>query len=251
MDQDPTATKPGFAQEHPWDRNFFLVYLLIIWAVIATGFGIDMATRENGKFLSYPLIVHFHAVVYVGWLALFTTQILLIRKGDYTTHMRTGLAALVLLPLMAVLGPATAIVMDRLRYDPASTHVAFMATQFTNVLGCIVLICCGLLWRRDPSAHKRLMLMGTLAVTEPGFSRIWRSLLHGILGNGFFPYLAETYIGTIVLMLGLGAYDLVTRKRLHPAYVAAFFWVLANEMTAAWLFFQPWWLAFCRHLVGH
>lgn len=52
-------------------------------------------------------------------------------------------------------------------------------------------------------------------------------------------------------MLGVGLYDLATRGRLHPAYVAAFGWCVANEMAAAWLYYQPWWGNITRHLVGH
>ncbi|MEI9904706.1 MAG: hypothetical protein WDN06_12615 [Asticcacaulis sp.] len=215
------------------------------------GFGLDIYKSAAAHRLDYPLIVHAHAVVYVGWLVLFTWQIIMIRKGDYVTHRRTGFAALILLPLMAILGPATAIIMHRLHYDPSDAFIAFMATQFTNVIGCIVLLCTGLLWRGDGAAHKRLMLMGTLAITEPGFSRIWADALYRIFGNGVAQFFVEDYVGTVIAMLGVGVYDLVTRRRLHPAYVLALLWVLANEVTASWLFYQPWWLALCRHIAGH
>jgi uncharacterized membrane protein YozB (DUF420 family) len=253
MSQATQALLPtgSFSHDHRWDRNFFLAILAAIWAAIIIGFGVDIPQRHGGNIFSYPLVVHLHALVFVGWLALLTSQIVLIRKGDYATHKRFGVAALVLLPLMVVLGPATAIVVDQQKFGHPMTAFPFMITQFTNVLGCTVLFAAALLLRRDGGAHKRLMLMGTIAITEPGFSRVIWKPLYAVFGDGFGPYMIETYIGTIVLMLALGVYDVVTRGRLHPAYVAAFVWVLANEMTAAWMYYQPWWATATTHLLGH
>ena len=208
----------------------------------------DIVWRSDGK---EPGASIFHALAFLGWLMLFSVQILLIRRGSIRLHRRLGILALLLLPAMIVLGPATAIVMDAARYGPGNTSFPFMSTQFTNVLASSVLILAGLWWRKSASAHKRLMLMGTLALTEPGLSRIYAGWLYDRLGEGFGPYLVETYSGGFVLMLGGGLYDLATRGRLHPAYVAAFAWCLANEVAAAWLYYLPWWADVTRHLVGH
>jgi hypothetical protein len=126
-----------------------------------------------------------------------------------------------------------------------------MAIQYTNVAGAAVLIAAGLIRRGDAAAHKRLMLMSILVLTEPGLSRIYAHNLGDLLGDGLWQFWMQTYIGTFVLMLGVGAYDLVTRGRLHPAYVAAFIWVLFTEFLAAWLYYEPWWSAFTTHLLGH
>ena len=37
-------------------------------------------------------------------------------------------------------------------------------------------------------------------------------------------------------MLGLGVYDLVTRRRLHPAYVLGAIWILSWQVIAKWLY---------------
>ena len=49
--------------------------------------------------------------------------------------------------------------------------------ELVYVVGSIVLLTAGFLMRRNPAAHKRLMVMGTIALTEPGFSRIWLPFL--------------------------------------------------------------------------
>jgi hypothetical protein len=105
--------------------------------------------------------------------------------------------------------------------------------------------------RRNPAAHKRLMVMGTIAVTEPGFGRIWAPFLETRLGDGYVGFYVSTYLGTALLMIAVGAYDIATRRRLHPAYVAAALWIFGNEALADWLFHQPFWLAAMKQMTGH
>jgi len=243
-----------FAPHHRWDRNFFAIWLAAIWFGTIAGFGYDMFKKFEHGALHYPWVVHVHAAVYLGWLALLTSQILLVRRGRMDLHRRMGQLALVLLPLMFVLGPAAALTMDHLQFGQpgtASFKLPFLAIQFSNVLTSVTLLIIGLLRRRDPSAHKRLMLMGTLVLTEPGYSRFLFVPLHQVFGNGVLQFWLTDYFMTIVLMLGVGIYDLITRKRLHPAYVGALVFCLTTQLLSAWAFHLHAWRAFTVQLVGH
>jgi hypothetical protein len=222
-----------------------------IWLAIVTGFGIDIVRRAHAGALSFSLIVHLHALAYTGWLLLLAVQVWLARTGRLAQHRRLGLAALVLLPAMLVLGPATAFYgVANNPYMP-DKWIAWLSVNFTNAFGAIVLLTAGFLLRRHPAAHKRLMVMGTIALTEPGFSRIWAPFLEARLGEGYVPFYFSTYVGTFALIIGVGAYDFATRRRLHPAYVAAALWIFANEALADWLFYQPFWLAAMKQMTGH
>lgn len=232
------------------DRNFFLAYALLIWAVTIAGFGFEMVGKLAEGTLHYPLIVHAHALAFVGWLVLLTTQILLIRRDDRSHHRRLGITAVGMIPLMAVLAIATVIVTKTLKYGKPDTSFPFMSIQFTNVIASTALLAGGVLLRRSSTEHKRLMLMGTLVLTEPGIRRIVSYLLDGNFHDGFWPFMVETYAGTIVLMLGVGVYDVLTRHRLHPTYMVAFSWCLANQVVATWLYYQPWWSAYTTRLVA-
>lgn len=241
----------GMAPGDMRDRNFFLAYALLIWAVTIAGFGLEMAGKFADGTLHYPWIVHAHAIAFVGWLILLTVQIVLIRRGDRALHRRLGIVAVAMIPLMAILAIATVIVSKTLKYGHPDTTFPFMSIQFTNVVASTALLVAGLLMRRSPVAHKRLLMMGTLVLTEPGIRRIVGYALNGDFHDGFWPFMVETYAGTLLLMVGLGAYDLFTRHRLHPTYVFAFSWCLANQILATWLYYQPWWSGYTAHLVGH
>ena len=166
-------------------------------------------------------------------------------------HRRLGLLALALIPMMLVLGPAAAISQIATNPYMPDRWIAWLSVQFTNAIGSALLLAAGFVLRRDAAAHKRLMLMGTIAVTEPGFSRIWALMLAARWGEGYLPFYFSTYIGTVLLVIAVGAYDRATRGRLHPAYVAAALWIFANEAVATWLFSQPFWLAAMKTMTGH
>lgn len=233
------------------DRNFFLLYVVLIWTVTIAGFGLEMVAKFVEGTLHYPFIVHTHAVAFVAWLALLTAQIALIRADNLALHRRLGIMAIAMIPLMAVLAVATVIVSKTLKYGHPDTSFPFMSVQFANVLASTTLLVAGVTQRRAPAVHKRLMLMGTLVLTEPGIRRVVSYFLHGDFHDGFLPFMVETYGGTILLMLGVGAYDLATRRRLNPAYALAFSWCLGTQLLATWLFYQPRWSEATTHLVGH
>lgn len=240
-----------FAVNHPSDRSFFAAYLAIMWIAIVLGFGLDSFKKFNAGRLDYPWPVHAHALAFGGWLLLFTAQVLAIRGGNIARHRRTGRLALVFLPLMLITGPWASLAMDGIKFGHPKTAFPFMAIQFANVTGAAVLIAAGLFKRRDAAAHKRLMLMSILALAEPGLSRIYADNLEALLGEGIWRMWVQTYIGTFILMVGVGVYDRITRGRLHPAYVAAFAWALSTELLACWLYYAPWWAGVTTRLLGH
>lgn len=246
-----TSIAAPFAVRHRHDRIMIAAVVIAIWLAIVTGFAIDIVNRAHSGALNFALIVHLHAAAYTGWLVLLATQVWLVRTGRVAMHRRLGYAALVLLPAMLVLGPATAYYgVANNPYMP-DKWIAWLSVNYTNVFGSIVLLTAGLLMRRNAAAHKRLMLMGTIALTEPGFSRIWAPFLEARLGEGYLGFYVSTYVGTVLLVIAVGAYDLATRRRLHPAYVVAALWIFANEALADWLFHQPFWLAAMKAMTGH
>ena len=65
----------SFDNDYRSDRNFFLIYVVMIWFGILMGFAPKIIRRVQQHATPYPLMVHFHAVAFVGWLVLLTTQV--------------------------------------------------------------------------------------------------------------------------------------------------------------------------------
>jgi hypothetical protein len=247
-----------FAPYHKWDRNFFLFLVLAIWVGVVMGFGGDIRHHIASGEMAYPWIVHVHALAFVSWLVLLTTQVLLIRTSRPALHKRLGTAMIGLALFMVVIGPATAIFMQRLQWGTPDSDPAFVAIQFGDIVGFAGLVTAAFLARGTSSAHKRLMLLSTLFIADAGFAR-WLSpglattLFHGSWpAVGFWPFLVSTYLPNDLLMLSLGGYDLITRKRLYPAYVWGMAAVAAMQLTIAYLYtVAPFWKATAIWLIGH
>ena len=179
-------TMGGFPARPRSDRTAFLCLTALVWVGVVSGFGTDSFDHVRRHGLDYPLIVHFHAVAFVGWLVLFTTQVALIRNGRPDLHRRLGVVGAGLAGVMVFLGPATALTVDAAAFVAKGETPEFLAVQFTDILAFATLTGAGLLLRGTPSAHKRLMLMGLLYISDAGFARFLNGGLAAPLGHGFW-----------------------------------------------------------------
>jgi hypothetical protein len=241
-----------FARYHRGDRNVFLVYVALIWLGILSGFGPQVAKHLKTGAPAYPPIVHVHALVFVGWLTLLTTQVLLIRSGRASLHRRLGIVGAILAAVMIVIGPATAVVVDRLRLALPHPDPGFLVVQMLDIVAFAGLVIPAFVWRKDPSIHKRLILLATIYISDAGFSRWQGDAMEALFGNGFWGNATQLYFGSDLLVLGVGLYDWITRKRLHWAYLAGVAWIGAVELTALSVYTSPGWAPIAQRLLsGH
>ena len=239
-----------FAAGHRWDRNFHLLMIALAWVGIVMGFGGSIAHHISQHRPPYPVIVHFHAVVFMSWLVLFTVQIFLIRCHKLAVHRRLGMAMAGIAAVMIVLGPATALTVQHARMNDPHADPAFLSIQLTDLLAFAGLITAGMLLRRLPSAHKRLMLLGTLYITDAGFARWLADGVIHLLGEGPVAFWTALYLAPNILFLLVCAYDLVTRRRLHPACLFGIIWILANQITAVFLYGTPAWTTCAKKIIA-
>jgi hypothetical protein len=230
------------------DRNAILVLLGLIWLGVLMGFGGEILREPTRVYLP---IVHVHAAVFVGWLVLVTVQVLLVRKGDVALHRRLGLLGAAVAGVMVVLGPATAIVVDAAKFAAKGRAPIFLSVQFADMLAFTTLVGAGLLLRARPDYHRRLMLLGTLFISDAGSSRwLGDSIQAAMGGDGFWPFWGSLYLPNVVLLLVFGAYEFATRRRLHPAFVIGSAWFLLVQLGAVALFFSPAWKPISLKLIG-
>lgn len=240
----------GFAPFHRWDRNFFLLMVALIWLGILMGFVPEIIRHTQMNKPAYPLVVHIHALVFVGWLLLLTTQLLLIRSGRVDIHKRLGVAGMVLAPLMVVLGLATSIIVDYLHFPTPQGDAPFLAIQLADLVNFGTLATAALLLRGTPSAHKRLIILATIFISDAGFARWWGGAIEHAVGDGFWQDWLQDYVSDFLLVAIFAAYDLITRGRLHSAFVAGAIFGLAVEVLAVWAYVSPWWKPVATHLIG-
>jgi uncharacterized membrane protein YozB (DUF420 family) len=198
-------------REHRFYTSMAVIAAVLTLGGFASVYGPDVAAG------SVPLIVHLHAAVFTSWLVLFIVQTQLVAARRVSQHRSLGTAGMFLAALMLIVGLLTA------RDAARSGHTGVPGVIFPDASGFLllnvmaiaaftILVALGWTYRRKAQAHKRLMLMATVAaLMPPGLSRL--------------PFVSghEAAIAGIVLVFLLipPAYDLVTRRRVHPAYVFA------------------------------
>jgi hypothetical protein len=162
-----------------------------------------------------PAVLHVHGAVFAGWLILFVTQATLVSRQSYAMHQRLGIAAVIFTFLMMVLGVATAITVAR-RGDQGTPDADFGSWQAFLLLNLMTLflfeslVFAAWYFRKSPQAHKRLMLVATIGgLAAPGIGRL--PFIHGHPERVAMALFALLLVGPI--------YDLVTRRRVHMAYV--------------------------------
>ena len=176
---------------------------------------------------------------------------LLIRNRRADIHRRLGMAAAWMIPVMVVVALATAWTVQRqVALLPGTHQPQFISINITDMLGFATLAGAGIALRRDSSAHKRLMLLSVLYLSTAGFARLWLLTIGPAGTDTFWGFFIVYNIGGDILVAMLGVYDLVTRRRLHPAFVLGAGWILANELAATWLFFSPAWKAISVRILG-
>ena len=236
-------------EQHGQDRNFFLLMVGLIWLGILMGFVPEIAHRVRTD-QPFPAVVYFHGAAFVGWLALLTVQVLLIRARRVSLHRELGMAGVALYGAMLVLGVVTSIVVDYRVFLTPQSDPSFLSIQLADMLAFGVLGGAAIALRKSPAAHKRLIILATIFIADAGFSRWWGAGLERLLGDGYWGNWAQLYLGDVLLVLLLGAYDLIGRRRLHRSYVLGAVWGLGLEFAAIWLYVSPGWKPVATWLIG-
>jgi hypothetical protein len=205
---------------------------LMIAAIVFVGFSRSFyGTLVAGAV--HPWIIHVHAAVYVGWLALLIAQTVLAARGEIATHRRVGNFGIAYGALVWILGLIVSIAIPVIDVHSGQSE---RGEQFLAIpLGDMVLFGgffgAAIAYRRKPEIHKRLIILAAVAVM---FAAVGRALTNVgvLLGDPDAPLggvparLLLWYSPVLVAM----AHDLVTRRRIHPVY-----WIGVVAMAVAFL----------------
>lgn len=232
------------------DGNFFLVYIGLIWLAVLAGFGPEMIRRVESNDAPFPIAVHVHALITVAWLGLLTSQTLLVRKRHLRLHRRWGAVGMFLAVAVIAAGFWAAFAFERLAIGTANFRPHFLAIEWSNIIEFAGLATAAIIARNVPAAHKRLILLATLSLTPAAFNRaVGKPLLHPLLGGGIWQTWIQIFALTNLMVIGIAVYDWRTRRRIHPAWALGALWIVAGQLIASWLFYNPAWKAFAGSIL--
>lgn len=213
------------SSERTREHLFFSGIAGLIALIVFIGFARTyyLARLFDAKPLAAP-IVHIHGAVFTCWIVLLVVQTSLVGTGHRAIHRKLGLVALVLAPLIVLLGVVVALEMlERFAVVPTVDSPLIFAVALSEITGFAVPTFFALRLRRRPSFHKRLIVIGTIAMTTAGFGR-WpvSFLLHKPL---------PAMLAAFTLLMSVMAFDLLSTRRLHPATIWGSAWVVLVELS--------------------
>lgn len=241
----------SFATDPRRDRAFFLAFVVVGWFVIVMGFWESVLKRWQGHadFPAPPILVA-HIAAFVGWMALLTAQMLLIRFRRHRLHQRIGLALVALAPVMVTTGIGAEIASQRFYSPRYPENLRFFAFPVAEMAMFIALAAAAFLARRDSPAHKRLILLATSTILAAATNRWTGQALYLLVGDGFWGMFILTYAGPNVLIAAALLYDLAAYRSIHRVYRIAVPAILAVELISSAVYHAAWWPGVVRGLVG-
>jgi hypothetical protein len=121
---------------------------------------------------------------------------------------------------------------------PGIPPLVFLAIPLADMLVFGTLVGTALYYRNRSDIHKRLMLMGTIWILTAAIAR-----LPFVMGAGPIAFFGLTD----VFVLACFAYDLATRRRVHPAFLWGGLLLIASQPlrlmlsgTGTWMFIAAW-----------
>jgi hypothetical protein len=203
--------------------KFYVGLALMICAIVLVGFSRSFyGTIVTNA--SHPWIIHVHAAVYVGWLALLIAQTVLAARGEIATHRRVGKFGIAYGALVWILGVIVSIAMSVLNVQsglwPMEQGERFLAIPLGDMVLFGGFFGAAIVYRRKPEIHKRLIILAAVAVMFAAVGRAFTNV-GVLLGDSEAPLggVPARFLLWYAPVLVAMAHDLMTRRRVHPVYL--------------------------------
>jgi hypothetical protein len=201
------------------DDIFFPAMALLILGVVFFGFAQSYFLAGMFRAKLPNAIVHIHGALFVSWIFFLLLQTLLVALGKVKWHMTLGIFGVILPPFMLVFGVLTLFYSIRVN-DTDVPPELLLVGDLENLALFAALTGWGLLVRRNAASHKRLMILGTMAMLGPAIDR--------------WP-IPHTIPGTIAAVLGIPllvvVYDLWSTRRVHRSTAIAYAMIAGALLT--------------------
>ena len=196
----------------PARDRFFLYSAILMAAINVLGFSLQVGMGRSS--FAAPPLVHAHAVVFMGWVAIYLTQNVLVASRNLRLHRRLGWVAAGWMVAMVVLGIAATVAMVRRGGVPFFfTPAYFIVMNPLSVLAFAGFGFAAIRLRRRTDWHRRLHYCGMAVLMGPAIGRL-------LPVPFLIPWAGLAVFGALILFPLAGA--IADRRRLgrvHPAYV--------------------------------
>ncbi len=185
---------------------------MAVAAAIAVLVGFAPTYYLRPRFVPSPLpfYLHVHGLIFSTWIAFFLAQATLVAARRTDVHRKLGWIGAGLAALMVVVGTSAGILSGQrdVAAGQEDAALAFLTVPLFSMVVFLALVAAAVSLRRQTETHKRLMLLATISLLDAPLAR-WPG----------GPSLFQVYVLMDLLIVAGVLYDVVTRRRVNPAYL--------------------------------
>jgi len=235
------ATRPRPAWRS--DRVFFTTMSVLLSAVVFAGFAPTYYLRSAYRAEPLARVFQVHGAVFTAWILLLVAQTSLVAARRVDLHRKLGVAGAVLAVVMLLAGFEAAMTAARRGFSVPGLPppLVFLAVPLFDLIVFPTLVGAALLLRRSPAAHKRLMILATVAILPAAVARLPHLLPYGPL---MFFGLSDLFVVACLV------YDRVSRGAMHPATIWGGLFLVVSQVARLAVSGTAAWMAFARWLTG-
>lgn len=214
------------------DDGFFRITAIAMALVILAGFSLQFAMGRSS--FASPLRVHLHAIVFMGWVAIYVIQSVLATTGSLALHRRLGWIATGWIGAMIVLGCWVTVAMVRQGSVPFFfTPLQFLVFDPLSVLTFAALMAAGIANRKRTDWHRRLNYCAMALLLGPAFGRLLPMPL-------LAPWAYEATFTAVLIFPIIGVIaDLRRDGRVHRAWFWGIGTIAASTLAVEAITFGP------------
>lgn len=195
--------------------SFFLVAHTVLLGIVLIGFSPTFYLRAAFHHSTpLPALLYVHGAVLTVWFSLTVLQGWLIRTRRLRLHRQLGYVAAGYAPVVIVLGTLANLMLISQIDSPADGENIVVWGNFFTLVMFAAFVLLAVVFRKDPEAHKRLILLASISLVGPALARLPR---WPIFAGGLEAGRSYAIAGLLIMFASLVTYDLVARRKPHPA----------------------------------
>jgi hypothetical protein len=223
---------PGrnFGRSH---LSFFFAAHIVLLVIVLLGFSPSFFLRSAFHHVTpLPILLYVHGAVLTVWFLLTVVQGWLIRTQRRQLHRRLGYIAAGYAAVVIGFGTLANLMLISEIHSPADGENIVVWGNFFTLVMFAAFVSLAVVFRKRSEIHKRLILLASMSIVGPALARLprWPIFAGGLEAGRNFAI-----AGLLIMFALLLTYDVVARRKPHPASCVGMALILTSLAAAVFL----------------